>query len=451
MQWIEASKRRNGRHVESRIEEINSFERVRLSADTRLLLCAVAAGDLRRPLPPLDADWDEVFQGICRNSLLGLTHRYLMQGESRSYPPEGFRRAVQQLHYLNAVALTVKYRHVVKVLTQLAADGIEHMVLKGPALAHLVYPHPSLRIFGDLDLMVRERDMAAAHDCLVRLGFVPELEPAQLPPKLTPQTTTYELKYWHPTLQLLVEVHFDDLLNAGLASRDVEGFWSRAVTIDIQGTPTKVLALDDQLIHLCAHMHYHGYVRLNWFSDIAFIVRDHAAEVNWERLIETVRTEESQVAVYYSLRLLQQLLNIDAPGGVLAALRPDRFRRWWHEYYLPERRVLSLEPMPHPDFSFYFIPLLKRLLPDLLVMGRRREKGCYLLRLLLPPARWLRSYYGLDERRAIAPQYLLHPLKLAYRYSAEVAGAVTRKGRRASEAPSPPSQQAAPPRDAQTA
>ncbi|MFP4436009.1 MAG: hypothetical protein ACLFVO_02075 [Chloroflexaceae bacterium] len=61
----------------------------------------------------------------------------------------------------------------------------------------------------------------------------------------------------------------------------------------------------------------------------------------------------------------------DPPAGVLDALRPDPLRRWLHERYMPARKVCSLEPMWRPDFSFYFLPLFKRLLPDLLMMGRR--------------------------------------------------------------------------------
>jgi hypothetical protein len=106
---------------------------------------------------------------------------------------------------------------------------------------------------------------------------------------------------------------------------------------------------------------------------------------------------------------------------VLTALRPDRFRRWWHERYLPEEKVLSLQPMPRPDFSFYFTPLFKRLLPDLLVMGRREDKLRYLLRLLLPPQAWLQDYYQLSDTPKIAVHYLLHPLKLTYHYLVEVA------------------------------
>jgi hypothetical protein len=403
------------------IWEMNSHERVPISDATRTLLCDFAAGDVKRPLHRSDADWEEVFQGVCRNGLLGLTHRYLKQWEPQDYPPPEFRRRVQRAYRTSAIHMALMYRNIGKVLAQLAESGVDYMVVKGPALAHTVYPDPALRAFNDLDLVVRERDWAAMHRLLVKMGFEPEVDLPQPPPKLVPQAVLYELKYRHQEYNwFLVEVHYDDLLNAGLASRDVEGFWQRAMPVDVEGMPIKVLSLEDQLIHLCAHAHYHGYGRLNCFSDIAFIIRDYAAQINWERLLETVRIEEAQVGVYYTLYFLDKLLGVKVPEGMLNALRPDRFRRWWHERYLPEERVLSLQPMWRPDFSFYFVPLLKRLLPDLLVMGRRGDKLRYLLRLLLPPWAWLQHYYQLDDTKKVAMHYLLHPLKLMVHYLAEV-------------------------------
>jgi hypothetical protein len=396
------------------------YERVHVSDSARTIVCALAAGNLERPLPECAPDWEEVFQGVCRNGLQGLTYRYLTRGVSRDVPPAGFKSAVQRAHYLRAVDTQLMYRQIAEVLARLAEAGIDCLVLKGPALAYTIYPHPTLRLFSDLDLMAREHDWAAAHGLLIDLGFAPEAGFARPRAKLIPQATTYEVKYWHEEMQLRVEMHFDDLLNAGLASRDLDGYWRRAVPLRIGAVPSKTLAIEDQLLHLCAHAHYHGYTRLNWLTDLAFIVRDHAAELDWERFVATVRLEEAQVCAYYSLRILNELLGIGAPRCVMDAIRPDGVRRWLHEYYLPERHVLSLDPMPRPDFSFYFLPLLKRLLPDLLVMGRRREKLGYLLRLLVPPRQWLRDYYELDERSSVAPHYLVHPLKLGRHYMTEI-------------------------------
>jgi hypothetical protein len=401
------------------VEKLDSYERIPISAATRTLLCDFAAGDVRRPLHRLDPDWEEVFQAVCRNGLLGLTYHYLKHRQACEYPPPEFRQAVNDAYRTSAIRMALMYLRVGQVLARLAESGIDFMVVKGPALAHTVYPDPDVRAFNDLDLVIRERDWASMHRLLVAMGFRPEQDLPQPPPKLVPQEILYELKYWHRKTGLLVEVHYDDILNAGLASRNVEGFWRRAIWVDVDGTPIQTLSLEDQLIHLCTHAHYHGYTRLNWFSDIAFIVRDHATRIDWEQLLETVRVEEAQVGVYYSLRFLDQLLGVSLPESVLAALRPGQFRRWFHERYLPEEKVLSLQPMWRPDFSFYFTPFLKRLLPDLLVMGRRSEKLRYLLRLLAPPRDWLLYYYSLNRSTHVCAHYLLHPLKLAYHLANE--------------------------------
>jgi hypothetical protein len=140
--------------------------------------------------------------------------------------------------------------------------------------------------------------------------------------------------------------------------------------------------------------------------------------------LTTVAVEEAQVVTYYSLLFLERLLHVSAPEDVLSALRPDGFRRWWHERLMPEERVVSLEPMTPIVFSFYFRPFLLRLVPDLLVMGRRGDKVRYLLRFLVPPRAWLIEHYGLRRPGGVWIHYLLHPLKFLYHICRDVVLAV---------------------------
>lgn len=408
------------------IQELNSYERTLVPEGVRLLLCDFAAGDLERPLRHLDVDWEQVFAGVCRNGLLGLSHRYLRLRATPGYPPASFVQSIKRAYRKTAFHTVLVYQDIRKVLAHLSATDVDYMVLKGPALAHCVYPDPVLRDFNDLDLLVRERDWEAMHRALIDVGFEPEEEYTCRPPKLVPRDVLYECKYRHPVSGLLVEVHYDDLLNAGLATRNLEGFWQRAIEIRIEEIPVKTLCLHDQLIHLAAHLHYHGYTRLNWFSDLAFILRDHGSEIDWSQLVQTVRIEEAQIGVYYSLLFVQRLLDVPVPEKVLALLRPSPRRRWLHERYMPASKVLSLAPMPRPDLSFYFRPFLKRLLPDLLIMGRGGEKLRYLARLLVPPAAWLKHYYHLQEGQPVGVHYVLHPLKLLYHSISELAAAAAR-------------------------
>ena len=68
----------------------------------------------------------------------------------------------------------------VEISGAFADEGIESMVLKGPALAEWLYPD-ELRAYGDSDLMVRPEDWQTAVDILERLGFDNYLEPMAHP------------------------------------------------------------------------------------------------------------------------------------------------------------------------------------------------------------------------------------------------------------------------------
>ena len=203
--------------------EPESYHRVELSEAARAVLCALAAGDVGRPLPPVAADWEEVFQAVCRNGLVGLADRYLALGASRADPPPAFRRAVREARYLGALRQGLLERAIGEVLAGLRESGIAYLVLKGPALAQLVYPAPGLRTFGDLDLMVRERDTARMHRVLVALGCTPEHDPARTQGCVGPGAPTPALRYWHRAGRLRLGGHSDDLPSAGLASRGLAG------------------------------------------------------------------------------------------------------------------------------------------------------------------------------------------------------------------------------------
>jgi hypothetical protein len=409
----------------SQVETIGAFERQAMSETSRRLLCAFAAANFDRPLEPVHTDWAELCSAVCRNGLVGLAYAYLRAHPVDSYPPTEFRRKIEWTHLVASGHLSRSRALVKQVLGRLAERGVECLVLKGPATAEMVYRDPTLRWYSDLDLHVRESDVVLVQQLLVDLALRLEEDDPRPSPRLVPCAASNEWHYWTPDRSFLVELHGDDLLHGGLRPRDYEGFWRRAASLAIYGVPTRALSLEDQLIALSAHVHYHGYTRLSWLSDIGFIVRDHGQRLEWEQLLETVRVEEVQVPVYYTLHFLEKLLGIGAPEWVMRRLRPDRFRRWLHERYMPEEDVLSLQPMPRPDFSFYFLPLFKRLVPDLLVMGRRADKLRYLLRLLAPPPAWLRDYYDLRLQDSVAPHYVLHPLKLGSHYAASVGTAVS--------------------------
>ena len=89
-------------------------------------------------------------------------------------------RVEERLEAWLAHALRIE-RLLLDATAALDAAGLEHRVLKGAALAHLAYPDPAWRVFGDLDLLVPGPDLTMAVGVLERALGVSRVE-AELRP-----------------------------------------------------------------------------------------------------------------------------------------------------------------------------------------------------------------------------------------------------------------------------
>ena len=87
--------------------------------------------------------------------------------------PDDLRARLSARRTQHAHAAAVRTRVIEDVSHAMAQAGVPFLVLKGAALAHLVYDDPRLRPMRDVDLLVRKADTGRALDVLTRCGFRP--------------------------------------------------------------------------------------------------------------------------------------------------------------------------------------------------------------------------------------------------------------------------------------
>src|SRR6478609_2208253 len=87
--------------------------------------------------------------------------------------PAAFRDRLRARRTQHAHAAAVRTRVTADVAGAMAQAGIPFLVLKGVALAHLVYGDPRLRPMRDVDLLIRKSDARCACDLLTHAGFRP--------------------------------------------------------------------------------------------------------------------------------------------------------------------------------------------------------------------------------------------------------------------------------------
>jgi len=408
------------------IPVLDSYERQAVSPQVLAVLVDFATLDPSRPLSNTNLDWEELLAAILRNGLIGTAYHYLACNPTIEGLPQSFQDKVRHLFVLQSLRTAWINRNIRQVLSALNESGIDYLVVKGPAIAQSLFPEQNLRVYNDLDIIIREKNWGDFAELLFKLGYSVLAGQPVPPPKVIPQETDHETEYINAEGTFRVEAHYDDILRTGLMAKNAEGFWQRSICQSMDNTPLRTLCLEDHLIYLCAHAHHHAYSRLNWFTDIALIVRNKADQMDWQMLASTVLSEEAQVPVYYTLHFLERLMGIRVSAAFMNAIKPDAFRQRMHDLFMPPEKVLSFQPLPKFMFSFYFWPLYQRLLPDLMVMGRRKDKLAFLLRLLAPPRDWLRFYYRLKSVGWIDYYYLLHPLKVIGGYLEETFRVIIR-------------------------
>ncbi len=149
-------------------------------------------------------------------------------------------------------------------LAEFERRGVAAISLKGPWLAQRLYGAAALRLYSDLDLLVRKADFARAEEALTGLGFTPAA-----------RRDDYARTWSRGGIQL--ELH-DDVENPLALDFGMAGVWERAQPAEFEGVGALLLAPSDELRFLCLHGARHRFERLSHVLDLVLAFRQLAWE-----------------------------------------------------------------------------------------------------------------------------------------------------------------------------
>ncbi len=325
--------------------------------------------------------WDETVLLAARHGVAGLVLPAVQSLAREGAAPMEAASGLQRVAALN-VARTARLRLALKdILPAVRRRGVKVMVLKGAALATMLYQDPLLRPSEDIDLLCREAEYEGVRDALLSLGYTTEdgLAPVR---RRAPLETLFERHFQHPDGLFQVELH-TDCIKLGVKPRHADAIWDRAVSIEIDGVPALTLAPDDQVVMLSIHLHRHGFNRLIWFKDLDLLLHRYGHSLDWDRVCAEARDEGAAASLWYTLYLLASTLQTPVPAAVLRETKPPPTIRWAFARIWPESDVVNLRSKTRRRaVQFSVQESWRGTLPSLLLMGRRREKVGILLRRL---------------------------------------------------------------------
>lgn len=290
-------------------------------------------------------------------------------------------------------------RELGRLLGRFKGEDLPVIPLKGPVLGEMLYPHPALRPFSDLDLLIRRETLLPVDALLQNLGYYRLADS---------HSWDFDIAYDRATVYegpagVRVDLHWSLVSDPRYSWNEREGLtvWDRAIRIRVAGEEALGLTPEDLLLYLAIHLAvHHGLAGLLWYWDLHLLLDRWGDTLEWEAVIERASRWRVRVALYFVLLGLAICFGASAPAWVMARVRPRGPRAAAIGWLLRHREAQRRPQLEH--------------LIALLLVDRSRDLLPPLRHAVCPAPAWVRARYA-GAGSSLFAQYLAH-----YRRAGEV-------------------------------
>ncbi len=350
--------------------------------------------------------WERLYELAWRHRLAPLIFRSLEECRIAIPPPirevlVGDRTDVAH----RALAYT---QELLRIHLAFLAESIEHVVLKGPVLGVSCYQDLGLRPFGDLDILVRLKNVLQAKELLVGMGYRPDppMSPKQEQAFIASQSA-YE--FFNDEKGFKAELHTALVHRRFELHHDIDQIWSRTSQATVGNVEVGVLGTEDLLLFLCVHGAKHAWRQLIWVCDVAELLGSHPV-IDWSRLIAEAEQKDCARMLYLGLYLAWAWLGASLPEGAEARIREEEETFIKLASHIRERATAREETRERLRAELRFHMLVRESKRDKLgqvveKVGDRARKFYQNVSVSIRPSEADRAFVSLPS--ALAPLYLI--------------------------------------------
>jgi putative nucleotidyltransferase-like protein len=262
-------------------------------------------------------DWPVFLQLAEKHSVPGLVARRLLDSVEGAVPPEIFEE-LRERHRALALFTLRLTAEMFRLFDRFTASSVEALVIKGPVLSARCYGDPGLRQYGDLDLIVRDKDIVRATELMTSLGYEPRVPLTAIQAKKIPG----EYVFRQSSTKLLVEFHTELTFRYHPRPLPVEKLFERQVRVKIDAHDVPALSPEDELVLISIHGAKHFWEQLSYIADVAAFVS--AQPLDWARVRSSADEVGGERMLKVGLRLAEEVLGARLPESVAALVRSDR-------------------------------------------------------------------------------------------------------------------------------
>ena len=170
-----------------------------------------------------------------------------------------------------------------RLIDRFSAQNIGVLVVKGPALTMQAYGDAALRKYGDLDLLVRQADIARATSVMMDAGYEPHIPLSAIAAGKIPGQYMFRQR----EAKLLVELHNDRTMRYYPRPLLIDELFARKMNVSMDGHNVPTPCVEDHLVLICIHGAKHFWERLQWIADVAALVSRQ--RINWDQAAQSAQ------------------------------------------------------------------------------------------------------------------------------------------------------------------
>jgi len=204
-------------------------------------------------------------------------------------------------------------RELTRIVEHISALGIDVMPYKGLTLAEALYGNITLRQAGDIDLIIRPKDLPRVRRAVAELGYTPHA-PLSEDEERAYLKSGYECAFDSAAGRNLLEVQWAIQPRFYAVDFEMDGLFERAAPISLAGYPTKTLSSGDLLLVLSTHAAKHVWGRLVWLCDIARLME--LPDLDWGWIGAQARNLGITRIVSVTMLAANRLLDVAIPAKV---------------------------------------------------------------------------------------------------------------------------------------
>jgi hypothetical protein len=380
-----------------------------LSEENRLLLyCAQTSiseqqradiNDLvARPL-----DWSRVSDSAYQMGLYPLLYIHIKEVQHCHLVPQEFMNRIKKAYHENTARNMLLYHELKRIIRAFRSAGIDAILLKGAALAKIVYEDIGLRSMSDLDILVKQEDVVHIEEIMSSLNYVSVVGQQE---EKWDEKHFHLPQYKHRENNTVVEIHRN--ITEKSIFLDTDQWWKRARPVTIDGCDAYIPSPEDMLIHLCIHLYNHGYVNnimLRGLCDINETIVHYKDEVNWNLLRNIINKHGIHKQVNSIFYLVREIYDYN-----------DESLQWIEQYDLDfnfltilKKRLLVIEDDVYTELSPNLLKFLK--------VSTFTQKTKMLFQKIFPSRDVISKTYSLPSiRKKIYLYHVLHPFLMLVKH-----------------------------------